>query len=511
MSGVKRTMVVPGVICWTFLFVLGCAASNAQAAPTRNIQKNRVTDQYITDAVEDEFLFDRGVPLNEVLVSTTDGVVELAGTVNDLLAKDRAERIAETVKGVRSVVNRIEVDPFWERADWQIERDAEEALLHDTATDSWEIQVEVENNVATLEGRVDSWQEKQLAAKVVKGVKGVKGIDNDITVEYDTERTDYEIKQDIAKALHWDILVDDALIDVKVDDGKVELSGTVGSAAEKHQAYWDAWVTGVKAVDQDGLVVKYWARNDRLRKDKYKVKPDGEIEQAVEDAMLYDPRVNSLKVQTDVDNGFVTLRGKVDSLEAKRAAAHDARNTVGVAGVTNRLRIDLSTPTSEEIENRVEESFLRDPYVERYEIGVEVIDGTAYLTGEVDTYYEKTRADDLAARVYGVTRVSNDIDVDQDTHPLIYDPYLYDYDPYAYQWYDYEPYYTPLDDAEIREEIEDEMWWSPYVDADEVKISVEDGVATLRGTVDTLFEEDKAVEEAYEGGATWVRNKLKVD
>jgi len=62
------------------------------------------------------------------------------------------------------------------------------------------------------------------------------------------------------------------------------LAGTVGSAAEKRQAYWDAWVAGVESVRNDGLEVKYWARDERLRKKKYVVRPDDEIKKAVEEA-----------------------------------------------------------------------------------------------------------------------------------------------------------------------------------------------------------------------------------
>lgn len=482
------------------------------AAPADAASRSRkLTDRSITEAIEDELLFDQGVPLNEIAVKTTmNGVVTLSGTVDNLLAKERAVKIAETVRGVRSVIDKIEVDPYWGRSDWQIEQDTEEALLRDTATDSWEIEVDVEDNRATLTGTVESWQEKNLAGTVVKGVRGVEAIDNLIAVDYATERSDYQIQQDIEERLRWDVLVDDALIDVKVSDGKVRLDGTVGSAAEKRQAYWDAWVAGVESVRNDGLEVKYWARDERLRKKKYVAKPDDAIRKAVEDALLYDPRVNSLEVDTFVDDGFVTLRGEVDSVKAKRSAKNDARNTVGVLGVKNRIRVRTSTPTPEQLKARIEDAVAQDPYLERYEIEVAVFDQDAYLAGDVDSYFEKSRAENVVSSIYGVEEIHNLLDVEYDL-ALVYDPYVYEFDPYAYAWYDYEPINVFTTDAEIREEIDDEMWWSPYVDADEVDVQVEDGVATLTGTVDTLFEMDNAVEEAYEGGASWVSNKITVE
>ncbi len=117
---------------------------------------------------------------------------------------------------------------------------------------------------------------------------------NNIDVDFETTRQDVEIKTEIEETLEWDVLVDDALIDVKAKDGDVTLSGVVGSAAEKREARLDAWVAGVKSVDASDLEVERWARDKDLRKNKYVTKSDEEIEDAVEDALLYDPRVPSI-------------------------------------------------------------------------------------------------------------------------------------------------------------------------------------------------------------------------
>ncbi len=478
------------------------------AAPIHAADKP-ITDRQITDEIEDEFLFDQAVPLNEIDVKTDSGIVRLTGTVDSILAKDRATRLAETVKGVKSVVNRIKVIPSVVKSDMSIRKDVENALLMDRATESYEVDAIVNDNVVTLTGSVQSWQEKQLAEKVSKGVAGVKEVKNTISIEYKTDRPESEIKPEIEKILRWNALVDDALIDVQVNNGKVKLTGTVGSAAEKTHATWDAWVTGVKSVDNSGLKVAKWARDPELRKNKYVVKSDEAIEEAIELAFLYDPRVFSFNVEADVDAGVATLRGNVDNLKAKRSAAQDARNTVGVVRVKNRIRVRPTTPGDTEIAQNIRDALRRDPYVDRYEISVTVVDGTAYLYGTVDTYFEKGQADDVASAIYGVKEVDNNLTVEA-PEPLVYDPYITPYYPYYYDWYDYEPYYTFMTDAEIRDEINDEMWWSPFVDSDKVTVTVDDGVATLTGTVGSWSEFQAATENAYEGGATWVNNKLEI-
>jgi osmotically-inducible protein OsmY len=67
-----------------------------------------------------------------------------------------------------------------------------------------------------------------------------------------------------------------------------------------------------------------------------------------------------------------------------------------------------------------------------------------------------------------------------------------------------------VSDLEIRDRIASELFWSPFIDRDRVEIVVEDGVATLRGTVDSWREYHAATGNAYEGGATAVRNRLVV-
>lgn len=471
--------------------------------------EREVTDMGITNAVEDGVLYSPAVDLNDITVRTREGVVTLSGSVPSLLAKERAARLAETVKGVRSVVNTVEVIPHAKLSDWEIERDAEEALLYDAATESFEVDVEVQGGVATLTGWVDSFQEKALSARVVKGVRGVRGVENQLRIEYSEKRPDSEIRKDVRKALRWDALVDNGLIQVDVDGGKVILSGVVGSAAEMRRARVDAWVNGVQSVDAADLKVEPWAEEEDLRKEKYKEVTDSAVKEAVQDALLYDPRVAAFDVTPVVESGVVTLRGTVDNFKAKRAAEMDARNTVGVVSVVNRIKVQPGTPTDEELETRIMGAIEREPALEAYEIVVEVVGGTAYLYGEVDNYYEKGTADDVAARTYGVKDVENFIDVEVN-EPLAYGPYTDEVYPYGRDWYDYEPEVTFRDDREIRENVQDELWWSPFVDLDQVEVIVDQGIVTLTGTVDSLGEKRAATRNAYEAGATWVRNELEV-
>jgi osmotically-inducible protein OsmY len=489
-----------------FLFPIGSLA----AAPA----DLDVDDWEIKAAVENEFLYDRAVPYNDIDVETYSGVVTLDGKVYNLLAKERARQIAETVKGVRAVVNTIEVEPQRPFSSRDIRAGVIGALVGDPATDSYEIRVEARHDGAvTLGGTVDSWQEKNLCEAVAKGVKGVTAIVNNIEIDYESKRSDLEIGPEIGKRLRWDVLVDHALINVDVNNGNVTLSGTVGSAAEKSRARVDAWVPGVKSVDDSRLQVARWARDEDLRQNKYVVKSDDEIRQAVEAALLYDPRVWSFNVTAKVDGGVVTLEGVVDNLKAKHSATSDLRNTVGVVRVKNRLKVrPIEDLGDAEIAKNVRDALSRDAYVERYGMSVVVRNGIAHLYGTVDSFFEKGQAEDTTYRAKGVTGVRNHLRVDL-AELTPHDPFVDPWHIYDYPWYkrDLAPIRPSMRDAEIKSDIEDELFWSPYVDSGDVAVAVEDGVATLTGTVGSWFEYHTAMENALEGGATQVINRLDVE
>ncbi len=145
----------------------------------------------------------------------------------------------------------------------------------------------------------------------------------------------------------------------------------------------------------------------------------------------------------------------------------------------------MSTPSSEDLKNRVATVFMNDPYIERFNLDISAYGGTVYLSGDVSTSWEKHRATQLAQGGKGVLSVVNNID-------------------FEHQW-------TWKPDWEILDDVKDELFWSPFVDSDKVTVNVDDGVVTLTGTVITYSELQTAEDNAYEGGAKDVRNKLKVN
>jgi len=471
-----------------------------------------IADADITDHLESEFRFDPAVPFNTIDVNTDRGIVTLTGSVTNLLASERATRIAETLRGVRAVINRIDVVPLTDMTASQSGDAVKQALVYDTATEAYEINVLAdEKGGITLSGTVDSWAERNIAETVAKGVNGVVSVRNDIAVRPGSERPDSEIKWEIEKRLHWDTLVGDRLVFVRVDDGKVELSGTVGSAAEKTQTVLDAWVTGVKAVDASSLGVESWARDRTLREKKYVSRSDREIREAVRDALQYDPRVSAFDIDVTASNGVVILRGVVDNIQASKAAERDARHTTGVFGVNSLIKVRTGEVTLDDdrIAANVRGALSRNPFVESQDISVRVKNHVVQLDGIVDSYFDKAEAENVAMRAAGVVEVRNHLVVSYPS-ALNYDPYVDDWSIYDYPWYT-APTVTSKSDREIKRDIESELRWSPFVDADDVSVSVEAGVATLTGSVDSPGESNAAVQNALQGGAVTVINRLELE
>ena len=456
------------------------------ATTTNAENKDRVIgDDRITFAVENVLHLDSGVSSRLIDIDTKLGIVTLSGSVENLLSKERALMLVETIKGVRAVIDQLVVMPSGVYTDQQIQHDVVENLSRNQAIDMTSLKVSVEDGAATVDGHVDSWPVRDLVLDVAKAVRGVKKVVNHIKVKEGKNRSDSEIKAEIKQRFEADIWLNEWLIIVNVKDGKVTLEGTVSSAAEKTRALKKAWTSGVQNIDGSGLEVQWWARQAHRRAKPVLIKDDEAIEQTILDAWLLDPRIEIFDPSVNVKNGTASLRGSVSTLQAKMSAEQDAKNTIGVFRVKNFLKVRPTEPrTDQEIADDIRAAITRDPFLERMGLSVSVFSGVAYLTGAVDNTFQKTHAENLVSQMPGVVEVLNRLRV-----PSIH---------------------QDKDDREILEDIQDELWWSPFIDSEKIHVNVEDGLVTLTGTVNSWREKQIAGENAREGGAIAVKNKLAV-
>jgi osmotically-inducible protein OsmY len=139
------------------------------------------------------------------------------------------------------------------------------------------------------------------------------------------------------------------------------------------------------------------------------------IESAVRTELQTDPRLPYVdEIAVEAYGGAVTLRGTVGSFAQQRAAVADARRARGVFDVYDALEVRLLNEDRRkdaEIRGAALQRLMWDPEIPGDYIDVHVKDGWVTLKGEVDHQYQSDNAFSHAASMYGVTGVTNDIEV----------------------------------------------------------------------------------------------------
>lgn len=456
-------------------------ATQAASANKAGMNGALASDQEIALAIERHLTNDPATPAHLIDVEVKDGVATLSGSVSNLLERDRAGELAETIRGVRSVANTIMINPI-KRPDDAVEKDAQVALARDPATDLYQTDVQVMNGTAILTGTVDSHAERELAAQVVKGVRGVKAVKNSLVVKPKTKRKDDQVAADVNSMLRRNPWVNAESVDVSVNNAVVTLKGTVGSSIARTEAIMDSWVAGVMRVDADGLTVKPGATLARTNKPA----SDQEIERLIQTAWTQHPRLSQFTPQVESDNHVVTLTGRVDNLAAKKIAKDIAQNTTGVTRVENHIRVrPEKLLDNAALAKEVKTALLRDPYVSRFDMNVSASNARVYLEGKVDSRFEKNYSEFIASRVPGVVDVRNNLEVVDLQVPQ-------------------------KTDWAVEQEIEYGLRWSPYIEGEEIAVSVENGIAVLSGSASSWEEKMTASRIAQRAGAESVLNKLQV-
>ncbi|MCP5523779.1 MAG: BON domain-containing protein [Verrucomicrobiales bacterium] len=464
-----------------------------------------ITDDGISTAVQRHIHQDRGLTGAAIKVQTTQGIVSLSGAVDNLLARDRAVRIADSIRGVRSVVDEITVAPLT-RPSGDIQKDIQAALHQDPATASYSVAVSVDDSVATLTGRVGSWAERQLAERIAKGVKGLLLVRNHIEIDYASKRTDQQIADDVKSRLQWDIWLDGDSIKASVSQGKVTLSGSTGSALARTRAFDDAWVDGVTSVDDTHVKVEPGTAGADQRSSSDVHRTDSAIESAIQSALRLDPRVAAFvrDITVRIEDGTVILSGSVGNVAAKDAAEAAARNTVGVEWVDNVLTVSafVNLPSDSDAERDLRAALRWNPLIDSTTIDAAVVDHVAYLSGRVTSILERVEAQAVASRTKGVKLVRNLLKVE----PEVTVSYS-DWPSYVSVTSEPKP---PKSDEQIKRAIEKAFFWSPFVHRDDITVTVDGGVATLTGTVGSWIGWGEADKDARNSGAAVVLNRLKV-
>jgi len=203
---------------------------------------------------------------------------------------------------------------------------------------------------------------------------------------------------DVKESLGWDPMLDDLRVEVGADDGRVTLTGSVPTYAEKLRASDDAWtVAGVRTLDNRLLVGPAGGAVNDL-----------EIAAACSDALDRDRVVPKGSVTPTVKDGHVQLRGQVRSHFQRRAAELVVGHVDGVLGVEN-LVATSSEPIPSDIADRISNAFRRSAIIDESKIVVTNDGHTVFLTGMVGSHAAMEEALDTAWAAPGVDSVVNNL------------------------------------------------------------------------------------------------------
>lgn len=481
--------------------------------------ETKATDPMIKQAIQKTLIQADTMQKNEVQVDVSDGAVTLKGTVPSLAQKQRVAQHAKRTRGVRTVKNEITVKPTTPQSDddlrTRIESRIAQHAMNDTEADN--ISVSVDDGKVMLSGSASSWQERMQLETYVGNLRGVTAIDNKITVERmkpgKQAISDDEIRKTVDRRFKNEVRLDNTKIGLQVDDGQVQLSGSVRSADIKDVATQRAWVTGVTSVNASDLKVDpnltYVKRTAMMRTrcdtgmGSSKREDDAEkrqhtaesLQSDVEYALLFNTATFAERdIMVSVDNeSTVVLRGSVSSLYGKDAAMDAARGVRGVQKVDNRLEIESGDVSEAQLVQDVREALDWSWAVgdRRIEVTADK-DGKVTLVGMVESESTKGAITDVVADVKGVTAVDNGLIVTDEGQR---ESGLAD---------------QGMSDPELKEEVESWLWWNMTVDSEDINVHVKEGIVTLKGTIDSQDEMREAIGAARSAGAKRVVNQLEM-
>ena len=206
-------------------------------------------------------------------------------------------------------------DRIWDELRWE------------SPTDIADVNVWVEDFVATLTGTVPSYDARIAMQQATERVRGLHGVSNQLHVVLPVAncRSDGTLAAAVANALEWDIRVPHVELSVRVEDGWVTLAGSVErqfqrSAAEEEVCH----LTGVQGIHNEIVVEP--------------AQPSPNFQRRVRDA-LDRVEFHGSHVSIETHDHSVTLRGRVHSLAERQTVERAVWAAPGVAAVEDLLTV----------------------------------------------------------------------------------------------------------------------------------------------------------------------------
>lgn len=145
-------------------------------------------DNDVANEILNAYKWNMEVPNDKIKVKVEKGFVTLDGEVSWNFQKNAAKHAVSKLMGVTGVLNNITIKSASKD---KVEKDnIVDALNRNWSLREQDIKVEVSNHKVTLVGKVDSWYQKDEAARMAWNAEGVWTVDNKLEVEFEYELMD---------------------------------------------------------------------------------------------------------------------------------------------------------------------------------------------------------------------------------------------------------------------------------------------------------------------------------
>lgn len=212
---------------------------------------------------------------------------------------------------------------------------------------------------------------------------------------------------------------------------------------------------------------------------------DRELQQHVQNALEWEPSIESTEIGVSVDNGIVTLRGDVHSYTEKSAAERVALHVYGTKAVANDINVRLTSRyerNDTEIAQAAVSALKWNTMVPADKVNLAVSNGWITLTGTTDWQYQRDAAARAVRDLTGVKGVTNNITL--------------------------KPHVKAGD---VQSKIEAAFKRSAEIDARRVNVTASDGKIVLTGNVRSWAERQEAERAAWAApGVTRVEDRIAV-
>lgn len=346
--------------------------SNAnQTKPNTN-----TSDQEIARKVKEKLSggwFSKGY--DQVNVQVNQGNVTLQGTIPSWDDKETLEKEIRSIDGVKGLALRLNVQDSKKNDSAGISDQKIEKQVRDQLSSGWfakgyeQVDVQVNNGIVTLQGFVNSQEDKNKLEQEVRKIDGVTNVNNQLNIQvpatdtsfnddaqgayskktYSNMSTSNASDQELATKIHdklkpgWFSPGFDQ-VTAEVNNGIVNLHGSVKTWADKEKLEKEIRnMDGVRQLNSSLSVQDLASRGKPtdFQLDQAATAADDQLNRKIRDQVSRGWLWNDYKdVKLNTSGGVVTLEGNVNTKDDQQKLINEIQKVDGVASVRSSLKMN---------------------------------------------------------------------------------------------------------------------------------------------------------------------------